>query len=117
MAMIEVREDDPWVVARWAFERLISAAGEEVADRPELVQQLRQASALDGLTLSLLNEADARALAAALLVGAARLAESERGKPDAMSQSFVAALTNLQMQLHDAYGIPNHQQAPESNGA
>lgn len=109
MAMIEIREDDPWVVARWAFERVIAAAGEAVADRPELVQELRQASALDGLTLSLLSEADARALAAALLVGSARLTESERSKTDAVSQSFVAALADLQTQLHDAYGIPYNQ--------
>lgn len=105
MAMIAVREDDPWVVARWAFERLIIAAAEEVADRPDLVERLRAAKALDGLSFSLLSEPDARTLGLALYAAAGRVASVEGARDDSISRSFVDALGDLRRRLDSALKI------------
>ena len=106
MAVITVQDDDPWLVARWAFDKVLAAAIDEVQGSPPLIQELESARALDGLSFSLVNPHEARELAIAIYRAAERVSVEERPKTDSLSQSYVRALKELRNQLDARFHLP-----------
>ncbi len=103
MAAISIPHSDPWVVARWAFRRLLERAAERLHD-PADVQALEQAIALDGLHFDLLDQAQASRLAVALEVASDQLREELSGAhDDPRDIEFAEALALLEMRLHDIH--------------
>jgi len=68
MPSISLPESEPWVVARWAFRRLLTTLQARYPEDSALVQQLEASMALDGLHLDLLEPELAHRTRGALLV-------------------------------------------------
>ncbi len=103
MASIVFGDEDPWVVARWAFEALLSAAKRELSGHPGLIKELDAAQALDRLNCARRADADGRLLSRALLAAGRSLRETERVNDDPLSVSWVDALADLERRLLLAY--------------
>ncbi len=103
MAAIVFGDEDPWVVARWAFESLLSTARRELSGHPDLIEELNAAQAMDRLNFARLSDSDGRLLSQAL-VGAGRvLQDAESAHDDPLSLSWVEALADLERRLTLAY--------------
>ncbi len=104
MAVVSVPHNDPWIVARWAFRRLLERAASGLSQEEDKYQ-LEQAIALDGLHFDLLEGSQAQRLAQAMGVAADELREElqqmEHG--DARDAEFAEALAVLEMRLHDVH--------------
>jgi len=102
VAAVSIPYHDPWVVARWAFSRLLErASGALSADEDKRV--LEQAVALDGLHFDLLEDDQARRVAQAMQAAAEqlRLELLVADPADPRDTEFAAALAVLEMHLHD----------------
>lgn len=103
MAVVQVPNYEPWIVARWAFRALAERAVAQ-ADTPEDVAQIRQFVALDGLHFSLM-EADQRTrIAIAAATAADELRAQYRDAGDSRDREFSEALGELRLRLADLTG-------------
>jgi hypothetical protein len=103
MAAIRLDEKQAWVVARWAFRRLLTAASAEVTS-PEDLFELESASALDGLILDLLPLDQRRRLVRALRAAAASVRAELVATPssDPRDESYADALLDLDVLLAES---------------
>jgi hypothetical protein len=104
MASIALRnQDEPWVVARWAFEVLLSHARDALSAHPRLLLELDAAQAMERLNLARLSEEDGRLITAAL-AGAARVVSTlEQGSDDPLTITWLDALADLERRLEQAH--------------
>jgi hypothetical protein len=96
MASITIDEQHTWVVAGWAFRRLVERACEEVS-REEDIRELRQAPALGGLHFNLLEQGQRVRLVSALRA-AARAVRADvmaGSSDDPRDREYSEALTEL----------------------
>ena len=104
MAAVSIPHNDPWIVARWAFGRLLDRTAESLV-REEDRQALEQAKALDGLHFDLLTGGQAERIASAMQTAAdqlrSELQEADEGDP--RDAEFADALAVLEMRLHDVH--------------
>ena len=104
MAVIAVPNNEPTVLARWAYRTLLERLAAETADEGD-GYAVRQAIALDGLNFGLLDHDQAVRLAERL----ARVADELRlellrtPSGDDRDLEFAEVLARLEMQLHDVY--------------
>ena len=102
MAVVAVPYYEPWIVARWAFDLLMSRLLDSctVADDIEVVER---AIALDGLHFDLMACDQSARLAESLAVVTDRLRfDLEEGLLDVPDRErFALALAELEMRLHD----------------
>ena len=100
VAVVSVPGYEPWIVARWAMSMLMERAAvhaEADVDR----HALTQATALDGLHLDLLLDAQARRIAAAVQVAADELRLERRNGPEDRDREFAEKLSDLSLWLTD----------------
>lgn len=105
MAVVAIPYNDPWIVARWAFKRLLDRTSARL-DADEDKELLMQAQALDGLHFDALGVLQARRIAVAMGTSADELRlelSGEGGLVDSRDAEFVDALDVLSMRLHDLY--------------
>lgn len=104
MAVVAVPYYEPWIVARWAFDLLMSRLLDSctVDDDREVVQR---AVALDGLHFDLLAYEQRARLAESLAAAADQLRfDLEEGRTEVPDrEGLVVALASLEMRLHDLY--------------
>jgi len=104
MASISLPEIEPWVVARWAFRRLLTTVQTRFSDDAALVQQLEASMAIDGLHLDLLEPELACRMRAALLavvdetVNGGGRSSTLHSDPEA-DRMYVEALAELREKL------------------
>jgi hypothetical protein len=104
MASIAFRnQDDPWVVARWAFEILLSQARDALSAHPRLLNELDAAQAMERLNLARLSEEDGRLIAAALAGAARAVSTLEQESHDPLTISWLEALADLERRLEQAH--------------
>lgn len=107
MAVVYVPHYSPWVVARWAFRQLMEQASKHVC-LAEDEYAVKQAIALDGLQIDMLEEDQQVRLARAVALSADELRfKIERGRlelPD--GEGFKEALALLEMRMHDLLDDP-----------
>jgi hypothetical protein len=72
MAVVSIPYNDPWVVARWAFGRLLDRTAETLVSEEDR-EALERAKALDGLHFGLLEDAQAERIARAMEAAADQL--------------------------------------------
>jgi hypothetical protein len=104
MAVIAVPNNEPVVVARWAFRQLLERLAAEV-DIEGDNYAVNQAIALDGLHFELLDDDQAARLAKRLAEVADELRLELLCAPsdDQRDLEFAAVLADLEMRLHDVY--------------
>ena len=104
MAAVSIPHNDPWIVARWAFGRLLDQTAKSLA-RQEDRRVLEQAKALDGLHFDLLDREQAERIARAMALTADQLRFELRGAEgkDPRDAEFADALAVLEMRLHDVH--------------
>ena len=100
MASITIDERQSWVVAGWAFRRLITRACDEVS-QPEDLLELNQAPALGGLHLNLLADDQRGRLAQAVCaaVKSLRADLATTASSDPRDREYAEALEELQRLL------------------
>jgi hypothetical protein len=103
MAAVSIPHHDPWIVARWAFRRLLERAATLSGEEDK--SALEQAVALDGLHFDLLEGEQARRVALAVQAAAdqLRLDLLAGDQTDPRDAEFAEALAVLEMRLHDVY--------------
>lgn len=104
MAAVSIPYNDPWIVARWAFGRLLDRTSEGLVHQEDR-QTLEQAKALDGLHFDLLAEDQADRIARAMQRAADQLRSELQagGSGDPRDAEFADALAVLEMRLHDVH--------------
>jgi hypothetical protein len=104
MASIAFRsQDDPWVVARWAFDGLLCHARDALSAHPRLLHELDAAQARERLNLAGLSEEDGRLIAMALAGAADTVRRLEQGSDDPLTISWLDALADLKRRLGQAH--------------
>lgn len=104
MAAVSIPHNDPWIVARWAFRRLMERTAFALS-REDDKRAVEQALALDGLHFDLLDPQQARRIARAMEVAAdeLRLELVTNDQTDLRDTEFAEALAVLEMLLHDVH--------------
>lgn len=104
MAVIAVPYDEPWIVARWAFELLLHRLLDSCTSDGDR-STIERAIALSGLHLDLLPEGQRTRLAEALATEAdkQRLEISTAHPPLPDPEGLARALADLEMRLHDVF--------------
>jgi hypothetical protein len=104
MAVIAVPDNEPVIVARWAFRQLLERLDAEV-DAEADSYAVKQAIALDGLHFELLEDDQAARLARQLakVADELRLELARTPSDDQRDTEFAEVLAGLEMQLHDVY--------------
>lgn len=103
MAVVQVPNYEPWIVARWAF-RALAERTITLLDRPEDEVALRRAVALDGLHFSLMETNQSGRLAIAVAWAADQLRDEYRSGSDPRDPEFSEALGELRLRLADMTG-------------
>jgi hypothetical protein len=103
MAAISIDQTRGWVVARWAFRRLLAVASTEVTS-PEDVSELERAALQDGLILDFMPPDQRRRLVVALRAAAATVRADLAATPssDPRQASYAEALVELDAMLAES---------------
>jgi hypothetical protein len=104
MAAVSIPHNEPWIVARWAFSRLLERTALFVHSGDDRYV-LKQAVALDGLHFDLLEVEQATRIAKSMELAADEIrAELLAGQEvKGRDVEFAEALAVLTMRLHDVH--------------
>jgi hypothetical protein len=103
VAVVQVPNYEPWIVARWAF-RALAERTTTLADTPEDEAQIRQSVALDGLHFNLMEPDQRTRIAIATAAAADQLRSEYRDGSDPRDREFSEALGRLRLTLADLTG-------------